>query len=46
VGAPGGASENFQSWASIISQHGCSTYDGASPIEEEEEEEEEEANAY
>jgi hypothetical protein len=38
VGAPGGAGGNFQSWLSTISQHGCSTYCGAShqgPIEEE-----------
>jgi hypothetical protein len=44
VGAPGGASGNFQSRASTISQHGCSTYGGDShrgPIKEEEEEEEE-----
>jgi hypothetical protein len=39
VGAPGGAIGYFQSRASTISQHGCSTYGGAShrgPTEEEE----------
>jgi hypothetical protein len=44
VGAPGGASGNFQSRVSTISLHGCGTSGGDSlrDLTEEEEEEEEE----
>jgi hypothetical protein len=41
MGIPGRASRSFQSWASIISLHGCSTSSGALAARAQQKEEEE-----